>query len=98
MIAYLLAVGALLFGCGLIGVLFRRNLLVILMSIELMLAGVGLSAAVFSRAWGNHDGQILTFFMIIAAAVEAGIGFGLILTLFRRRETLNSNRSADLRW
>ncbi len=98
MIGVLLATGGILFACGLAGVLMRRNLLVLLMSLELLLAGVGLTFVTFARARGVIDGQVMVFFMIIVAAVEAGVGFGLVLALFRRNSTLNSQNLSRLRW
>jgi len=74
-----------LFAIGAAGVLLRRNALMVLMSLELMLTGVNLALVTFSRAWGNHEGQIFAFFCIAVAAAEAAIGLALVVALFRGR-------------
>ena len=82
-----LVVSALLFALGLLGVLLRRNLLVIYMSLELMLNAGNLALVAFSRFTGNLDGQVLVFFVITVAAAEVSVGLALIVALYRRRQT-----------
>ena len=82
-----LIVSALLFALGLLGVLVRRNLLVIYMSLELMLNSANLALVSFSRFNDNLDGQILVFFIITVAAAEVAVGLALIVALYRKRQT-----------
>ena len=82
-----LAVSALLFCIGLFGVLLRRNLLIIYMSLELMLNAANLALVAFSRFNNNLDGQVMVFFIITVAAAEVAVGLALIVALFRRRQT-----------
>ena len=98
MTGFLLMVSAVLFSCGAMGVLVRRNLLILLMCIELMLNGANLTLVVFARQWGNLEGQILAFLVIAIAAAEVGVGLGIILALFRRSDSLDVNRFSRLRW
>jgi NADH-quinone oxidoreductase subunit K len=82
-----LAVAALFFIIGLMGVVMRRNLLVIYMSLEMMLQGANLTLVAFSRFNGHIDGQVLVFFVITVAAAEVAVGLALIVALFRLRQT-----------
>ena len=82
-----LVVSALLFTLGLAGVLIRRNLLVIYMSLELMLNAANLALVAFSRFNGNLDGQVFVFFIITVAAAEVAVGLALIVALYRKRQT-----------
>jgi NADH-quinone oxidoreductase subunit K len=82
-----LVVSALLFALGLLGVILRRNLLVIYMSLELMLNAGNLALVAFSRYTGNLDGQVLVFFVITVAAAEVSVGLALIVALYRKRQT-----------
>jgi NADH-quinone oxidoreductase subunit K len=82
-----LAVSALLFALGLFGVLVRRNLLVIYMSLELMLNAANLALVSFSSYKNNPDGQVLVFFIISVAAAEVAVGLALIVALYRKRKT-----------
>jgi NADH-quinone oxidoreductase subunit K len=93
---YYLTVAAVLFTIGAIGFLLRRNLLVLLMSIELMLNAVNLTLVAFNRMHPqNHGGQIFAFFIIVVAAAEAAIGLAIVLAFFRVRRTVRSD-DADL--
>lgn len=78
-----LVVSGLLFGLGLMGVMLRRNLLVVYMAIEMMLGAASLALVAFSRFNGNLDGQVLVFFVITVAAAEAAVGLALIVALCR---------------
>ena len=72
-------VAGLLFLIGVLGVLVRRNVIVITMCIELMLNGANLSLVAFSRQWGNHDGQIFVFMVVVVAAVEVAVGLAIMV-------------------
>jgi len=82
-----LTVSAVLFCLGLLGVMARRNLLVIYMSLELMLNAANLALVAFSRYNGNLDGQVMVFFIITVAAAEVAVGLALIVALYRKRQT-----------
>jgi len=83
-------VGAAMFAMGLVGFLARRNLIVIFLSTEVMFQGVVLTAVAFARAHGNLDGQAYALFLLVIAAVEAGLALGLVVLLYRRRGTLDA--------
>ena len=85
-----LVVGAVLFALGLVGFLARRNLIVIFLSTELMFQGVIVSAVAFSRLNHNLEGQSFALFLLVIAAVEAGLALGMIVMLYRRRGTLDA--------
>ena len=93
---YLVVAAALLI-IGTIGVLTRRNVVVILMSIELILNAVNLNLVAFSRLYGLH-GQIFSIFVITDAAAEAAVGLGIIIAFFRNKETVNVDEAELLRW
>jgi NADH-quinone oxidoreductase subunit K len=86
-ISYFLIVSAMLFAIGTVGVLVRRNALVIFMSIELQLNAVNLSLVTFSRMHGNLNGQVLAFFSMVVAAAEVVVGLAIILNVYRRRRS-----------
>jgi NADH-quinone oxidoreductase subunit K len=89
-LGHLLALGAVLFCISLAGIfLNRKNIIVLLMSIELMLLAVNLNFIAFSRQFGDPDGQIFVFFILTVAAAEAAIGLAILVTLFRTRRTIN---------
>lgn len=93
---YFLTVAGVLFAVGAVGFLLRRNLLVLLMSIELMLNAVNLTLVAFNRIHPqSHSGQIFAFFIIVVAAAEAAIGLAIVLSFFRVRKTVRSD-DADL--
>jgi NADH-quinone oxidoreductase subunit K len=87
-----------LFTVGVIGVLTRRNVIVMLMSIELILNAVNINLVAFSRYWGGVDGQIFAIFVITDAAAEAAVGLGIILAFFRNRETVLADEMDLLKW
>ncbi len=82
-----LVVSILLFALGLLGVIVRRNLLIIYMSLELMLNAANLALVAFSRFTNNLDGQVFVFFTITVAAAEVAVGLALIVALYRKRQT-----------
>ena len=84
-----LGLSALVFTIGVVGVLVRRNALLIFMSIELMLNAVNLSLVTFARVRGNVDGQLLVFFVLVVAAVEVVVGLAIIVDIFRSRQTVD---------
>lgn len=97
-IEYFLAVAAALFVTGSVGFLLRRNLLVLLMSIELMLNAVNLTLVAYNRLHPqNHGGQIFTFFVIAVAAAEAAVGLAIVLAFYRVRKTIRSDEADLLR-
>ena len=93
-----LIVSAILFAIGTAGVFMRRNLITILLSIEIMLNAVNLTFVAFGRYLGNVDGQIITFFVMTVAAAEAAVGLAIIIALFRHRESLNPDAFTSLKW
>ena len=97
-IAYYLVLSALLFTIGTVGVLVRRNALVIFMSVELQLNAVNLSLVAFARQLGQVDGQVLAFFSMVVAAAEVVVGLSIIVAIFRRRLSANVDDVNLLRW
>jgi NADH-quinone oxidoreductase subunit K len=97
-LGHYLIVSAILFAIGTAGVFLRRNLITILLSIEIMLNAVNLSFVAFGRQLGSYDGQIITFFVITVAAAEAAVGLAIIIALYRHRESLNPDAFTSLRW
>jgi NADH-quinone oxidoreductase subunit K len=87
-----------LFTVGVIGVLTRRNVIVILMSIELILNAVNINLVAFSRLYGSVAGQVFAIFIITDAAAEAAVGLGIILAFFRNRETVLADEMDMLKW
>jgi NADH-quinone oxidoreductase subunit K len=92
------ALSGILFLLGVIGALTRRNLIAILMSIELMLNAVNLALVAFSRQWGDHAGQLFVLMVIVVAAAEVAVGLGIVLSLFRNRESVNVEDASLLKW
>jgi NADH-quinone oxidoreductase subunit K len=95
---YYLILGAILFVIGCVGVLTRRNAIVILLSIEIILNGVNLTLIAFSHFLNNVTGQILVIFVITVAAAEAGVGLGIIIALYRNKTTINVDEFNLLKW
>ncbi len=87
-----------LFTLGVIGVLTRRNVIIVLMSIELMLNAVNINFIAFSHQLQNAVGQVFAVFVIVIAAAEAAVGLGIILALYRNTETVNIDEMNLLRW
>jgi NADH-quinone oxidoreductase subunit K len=92
-----LAVGAILFGIGLIGFMTRRNLIVMFLCTELMFQGVAINLVAFGRYWGNYSGQAFTIFLLVIAAAEASLALGLVVLLFRQRNTLDADAWRELK-
>src|ERR1700757_3812964 len=93
-----LVLGAALFLLGVIGVLTRRNVVIVLMSIELILNAVNLNLVAFSRLWGGLNGQIFSVFIVVDAAAEAAVGLGILIAFFRNKETINVDEIDLLKW
>jgi NADH-quinone oxidoreductase subunit K len=91
-IGYFVALSAVLFGLGVIGFVWRRNIITIFMSIELMLNAVNLAFVAFSRSFGQLQGQIFVFFVIVVAAAEAAVGLAIVIAISRTRQSLNVER------
>jgi NADH-quinone oxidoreductase subunit K len=96
-LAWYLLLSAILFTLGVAGFLFRRNLITMFMSIELMLNAVNLSFVAFSYRFKQVDGQIFTFFVMVVAAAEAAVGLAIILTVFKNRATLHVDEVASMK-
>ena len=94
---YYLILSALLFSMGTVGVMVRRNPLVIFMCIELMLNAVNLSFVALSARFGNIDGQTAVFFVLVVAAAEVVVGLGIIIAILRRRPGVTTDDLAELR-
>lgn len=93
----MLMVSCVVFVIGLMGVIFRKNMLVVLMSIELMLNAVNLSFVTFSRIHQMLDGQVAVLFVMVVAAAESAVGLGLVIALFRTLKTADSDQIQMLR-
>ena len=95
---HFLVLSGILFSIGTAGVFLRRNLITILLSIEIMLNAVNLTFVAVGRYLGTVDGQIITFFVMTVAAAEAAVGLAIIISVFRNRETANADELNLLRW
>ena len=95
-IAWYLSVSVLIFAIGAGGVLIRRNPLVILLCLELMLNAANLALIGFARMWGNHDGQIFALIVMVVAACEVTVGLGLVVALHRRRLPIDVDELREL--
>ncbi len=97
-INYYLIVSAILFCTGVIGVLVRRNAIIIFMCIELMLNAINLTLVAFSSYLGNINGQIFVFIVMTVAAAEAAVGLAIVISLFRNKESINIDEINILKW
>ena len=95
-IGWYLAVSAIIFTLGTVGVMTRRNPLVVLLCLELMLNGANLALVAFARLWGNGDGQIFAIVVITVAACEVSIGLGLVVAIFRRNLAVDVDELREL--
>ena len=95
---HFLVLSAILFSIGTAGVFLRRNLITILLSIEIMLNAVNLTFVAADRYYGRVDGQIVVFFVMTVAAAEAAVGLAIIIALFRHRESLSPDAFTSLKW
>jgi NADH-quinone oxidoreductase subunit K len=97
-LSHYLIVSAILFALGTAGVFLRRNLITILLSIEIMLNAVNLTFVAFGRHAGDVNGQIIVFFVMTVAAAEAAVGLAIVIALFRQKQSLNPDAYTSLRW
>lgn len=95
---HVIGLSAILFAIGAIGALTRRNLIVILMSIELMLNAANLAFVGFARAWASVEGHVFVLMVIVVAAAEVAVGLGIVIALFRNRESVNVEDVSLLKW
>jgi NADH-quinone oxidoreductase subunit K len=95
---YYLILAAALFTIGVIGVLTRRNIMIILMSIELMMNAVNINLIAFSYHLQQVTGQIFAIFVITVAAAEAAVGLGIVIAMFKNKETMNINEIDLMKW
>ena len=93
-----LLLSAILFAIGTAGVFLRRNVITLLLSIEIMLNAVNLTFVAFGRVLGDADGQIIVFFVMTVAAAEAAVGLAIVIALFRHKETLTPDVFTSLKW
>jgi len=96
--SYYVVLSAIVFLIGTLGVLIRRNIVVILMSIELILNAVNINLIAFSKYYGQVHGQIFAIFVIAVAVAEAAIGLGILIAMFRNRETVLADEVDLLKW
>jgi NADH-quinone oxidoreductase subunit K len=96
--AHYMWLSAALFTIGVIGVLVRRNLIIIFMSIELMLNAANINLVAFSQQYRHAVGQVFALFVIAVAAAEAAVGLGIILAFYRNKETINIDEIKLMRW
>ena len=96
--SHYLVLSAALFMIGAIGVMVRRNVIVIFMSIELMLNAVNINLVAFSREWQHVAGQVFAVFVVVVAAAEAAVWLGIILAFYRNKETVNIDEMNLMKW
>ena len=97
-LSHFLVLSGILFSIGTAGVFLRRNLITVLLSIEIMLNAVNLTFVAVGRSLGTVDGQIITFFVMTVAAAETAVGLAIVISLFRHRETLSPDAFTSLKW
>jgi NADH-quinone oxidoreductase subunit K len=93
-----LILSAMMFIIGAVGVVTRRNAIIVFMSIELMLNSVNLTFVAFSAFLGNATGQVFVFFVMTVAAAEAAVGLAIVIALFRRKQTVNLDKINIMKW
>jgi NADH-quinone oxidoreductase subunit K len=97
-LSHYLIVSAILFFIGVLGVLLRRNVIVVFMSIEIMLNAVNLSLIGFDRFLNQHDGQVFSFMVMAVAAAEVSVGLAIIISIFRKKPTINLDEFNIMKW
>ncbi|NOX62481.1 MAG: NADH-quinone oxidoreductase subunit NuoK [Chloroflexi bacterium] len=97
-ITYYLILSAVIFTIGAVGVLVRRNAIMIFMCIELMLNSVNLTLVAFANQWGNLNGQIFAFIIMAVAAVEVAVGLAIVMAIVRHKDTTNVDEIHLLKW
>ena len=93
-----LTLSAILFAIGTTGVFLRRNMITVLLSIEIMLNAANVTLVAFGRYLGSVDGQIIVFFVVTVAAAEAAVGLAIVIAMFRLRESLDPDAFTTLKW
>jgi len=96
-IGHLITLSGVLFTLGMVGVLSRRNILIVLLSVELMLNAAAMAFVAFSNLHGNLDGQVMVFFVITVAAAEVAVGLAVVIALFRLRVTVDTDKVSLLK-
>jgi NADH-quinone oxidoreductase subunit K len=96
-VGHVVTLAGVLFTLGMLGVLMRRNILIVLLSVELMLNATTLAFVAFANKWGNLDGQVMVFFAITVAAAEVAVGLAIVIALFRLRVTVDTDKVSQLR-
>lgn len=97
-LTYYLILSGVLFSIGVFGFVLKRNIITIFMCVELMLNAVNLTFVAFARFYGDLAGQVFVFFVMAVAAAEAAVGLGIIVALFRNRQTLDIDSARLMRW
>lgn len=97
-LSWYLTLAAMLFVVGVLGFFLKRNIIVLLLSVEVMLNAVNLTFAAFSSSSGVIDGQVFVFFTMVVAAAEAAVGLALVIALFRNRQSLDVDSARLMRW
>ena len=97
-LTHYLVVSSLLFSIGLAGIMTRRNVLMILLCIEIMFNAANLAFVAYARAWGDLGGQIIVFFVIVVAAAEVTVGLAIAILLARQLKTLNADEVSLMKW
>ncbi|HKN87316.1 MAG TPA: NADH-quinone oxidoreductase subunit NuoK [Nitrospiraceae bacterium] len=97
-LSYYVILSAVVFTTGLVGVLIRRNIIIILLSIELMLNATNINFVAFSRYLGNVSGQVFVFFTLTVAAAEVAVGLAIIIALYRNKSSINVDEFQLLKW
>ncbi len=97
-LGHYLTLSAVLFAIGVSGVMLRRSVITMLLSVEVMLNAVNLAFIAFGRNLGSVDGQIIVFFVVTVAAAEAAVGLAIVIAMFRNRESLNPDTYSSLKW
>jgi NADH-quinone oxidoreductase subunit K len=96
-LSYFIVLSAVLFAIGISGLCFRRNMIVVFMCIELMLNATNLCFVAFARGWGNLDGQVAAFFVMVVAAAEAAVGMAIIISMFRSFRSVETSIAGTLK-
>ncbi len=96
--SHFLVLGATLFSLGVFGFLVRNNIIVLLMCIELMINGAGITFIAFCRQMGSLEGQVFVLFVMVVAAVEIAVGLSIVVLVFKNRATLNADEMEVLKW
>jgi NADH-quinone oxidoreductase subunit K len=97
-LTHYLIVSSVLFFIGVLGVLLRRNVIVVFMSVEIMLNAVNLSLIGFDRHLNQHDGQVFSFMVMAVAAAEVSVGLAIIISIFRKKPTINLDEFNIMKW